>query len=72
MIHSPRTQNRNADDLSRRTNDYENREKKTQNMPKVREGFSYMTQQEFEALPIIPYINKQGRQIPDYSELSLK
>ena len=69
VVHRPRTQHRNADGLSKRTNDYVHREKLIQDMPKVREGFSFMTQQEFEALPRIPYINKQSHPIPEHQEL---
>ena len=68
VIHRPRTQHRNADGLSKRTNDYVHREKLIQEMPKVKEGFSFMTQQEFEALPLVPYINKQGHPIPEHPE----
>jgi len=69
VVHRPRTQHRNADGLSKRTNDYVHRERIAEKMPQVREGFSFMTQKEFDELPTLPYINKHGHFIPDHPEL---
>ena len=58
-IHRPRTQHRNADGLSKRTNDYVHREKIVEKLPEVSKGFSFP----------VPYIDKHGKFIPNYPEL---
>ena len=42
-IHRPRTQHRNVDGLSKRTNDYINREQILEKLPEVIEGFNFMS-----------------------------
>ena len=42
-IHRPRTQHRNVDGLSKRTNDYINREQILEKLPEVSEGFNFMS-----------------------------
>ena len=68
-IHRPRTQHRNADGLSKRTNDYVHREKIVEALPEVSKGFSFMSQKDYEELPTVPYIDKHGKFIPDHPEL---
>ena len=68
-IHRPRTQHRNVDGLSKRTNDYVHREKILEKLPEVSEGFNFMTQEDYEALPTVPYFDKHGRLIPNHPEL---
>ena len=68
-IHRPRVQHRNVDGLSKRTNDYVHREKILEKLPEVSEGFNFMTQKDYEALPTVPYFDKHGRLIPDHPEL---
>ena len=46
-IHRPRTQHRNADGLSKRTNDYVHREKIVEALPEVSKGFSFMSQKDY-------------------------
>ena len=66
-IHRPRTQHRNVDGLSKRTNDYVHREKILEKLPEVSEGFNFITQEDYEALPTVPYFDKHGRLIPPNS-----
>ena len=68
-IHRPRTQHRNADGLSKRTNDYVHRKKIVEALPEVSKGFSFMSQKDYEELPTVPYIDKHGKFIPDHPEL---
>ena len=71
-IHRPRTQHRNVDGLSKRTNDYINREQILEKLPEVSEGFNSMSQKDYEELPTIPYIDKRGHLIPNHPELPRK
>ena len=68
-IHRPRTQHRNADGLSKRTNDYVHREKIVEALPEVSRGFSFMSQKDYEELPTVPYIDKHGKFIRNHPEL---
>ena len=68
-IHRPRTQHRNVDGLSKRTNDYVHREKIVEALPEESKGFSFMSQKDYEDLPTVPYIDKHGKFIPKHPEL---
>ena len=67
-IHRPRTQHRNVDGLSKRTNDYVHREQILEKLPEVSEGFNFMSQEDYDNLPTVPYFDKHSRLIPDYPE----
>ena len=68
-IHRPRTQHRNVDGLSKRTIDYIHREQILEKLPVVSEGFDFMSQQDYDDLPTIPYFDKHGSLIPDHPDL---
>ena len=68
-IHRPRTQNRNADGLSKWTNDYIHRERIVDTLPEVSEGFNFMSKEDYEDIPTVPYFDKRGHLIPDHPEL---
>ena len=68
-VHRPRTQHRNADGLSKRTNDYNHREQILENLPEVSEGFNFMSQKDYNDLPTVPYFNKHDHPIPDHPDL---
>ena len=68
-IHRPRTQNRNVDVLSKRTNDYIHCERIIEKLPEVSKGFNFMSKEDYEDLPTVPYFNKHGHLIPDHPEL---
>ena len=67
--HRPRTQHRNADGLSKRTNDYRWRELQLEKLPSVAEGWNFLSQEEYEQLPTAPWFDIQGRIIPNHPEL---
>ena len=71
IVHRPPpTEHRNADGLSERNNDYVHREKIIQTLSEVSNGFSFMTQKDYEELPAVPYFDKHGSLLPDHSDLS--
>ena len=67
--HRPRTQHRNADGLSKRTNDYKKRERQLNNLPPVAEKWNFLSQDEYDQLPLVPWFDAQGRVIPDHPKL---
>ena len=59
--HRPRTQHRNADDLSKRTNEYRCREQQLAQLPATGERWNFFSAEEFDNLPIAPWFDLQGR-----------
>ena len=68
-VHRPRTQHRNADGLSKKTNDLRAQGKSVETLPEVTKGFSFMSQNDYENLPIVPYIDKHEKFSPNHPEL---
>ena len=68
-VHRPRTQHRNVDGLSKRTNDYIHCEQILGKLPEVSEGFNFMSQKDHDDLPTVPYFDKHVRIIPDHPDL---
>ena len=68
-VHRPRSQHRNVDGLSKRTNDYIHRERILEKLPEVSEGFNFMSQKDYNDLPTVPYFDKHGRIIPYHPDL---
>ena len=71
-VHRPRTQHKNADGLSKRTNDYVHQENNIESLPEVSKGFSFLTQKYYEKLPTVPFFDKHGRLISDHPDLPMK
>ena len=69
MEHQPRTQHRNADGLSQRTNDYRWREQQLEKLPPEAERWYFLSQDEYECLPTAPWFDVQERIIPNNPEL---
>ena len=67
--HRPRTQHRNADGLSKRTNDYKKQEKQLKGLPAIADKWNFLSQEEYDKLPLAPWFNVQGRVIQDQPEL---
>ena len=67
--HRPRTQHRDADGLSKRTNDYRCREKQLAQLPAAGERWNFLSAEEFDNLPIAPWFDLQGRIIPNHPDL---
>ena len=65
----PRTQHRNADGLSERTNDYQWREKQHEELPPVADKRNFLSQEEFDQLPVAPWFDLHGRVIPNHPQL---
>ena len=66
--HRPRTQHRNADGLSKRTNDYRWREKQLE-LPAVTDKWNFLSHEEFDQLPVAPWFDLHGRVIPNHPQL---
>ena len=62
--HRPRTQHRNADGLSKRTNEYRCREKQLAQQPAAGEPWNFLSADEIDKLPVAPRFDLQGRVIP--------
>ena len=67
--HRPRTQHRNADGLSKRTKGYRWREQQLQKQPPAAERLNFVSQDEYEQLPVAPWFDVQGRVIPNHPDL---
>ena len=67
--HRVRTKHHNADGLSKRSNAYIKREKILEANPERAPGFSFMSQEAYDALPITPWLNKQAQPIWNHPDL---
>ena len=67
--HRPRTQRRNAQGLSERTKEYQWREQPPERLPPVAERWNFLSQDEYKRLPTAPWVDIQGRVIPNHPEL---
>ena len=67
--HRPRTQHRNADGLSKRTNEYRCREKQLAQLPAAGQRWNFVSAGEFDKLPVAPWFDLQGRVIPNHPDL---
>ena len=67
--HRVRTKHHNADGLSKRTNAYVKREKILEANPERAPGFSFMSQEAYDALPVTPWLNKQAQPILNHPDL---
>ena len=61
--HRPRTRHTNADGLSKRTNLYVMKEQNLKDEPRVKEGFNFLDQEVYDALPMLTTVDKQRRTI---------
>ena len=69
--HQPRTQHRNADGLSKRTNDCRWRERQLEKVPPIAERWNFLSQDEYERLPTAPWFDQQGRVMSNHPELPI-
>ena len=67
--HRPRTQHRNADGLSKRTNEYRWQERRIAQLPPSGERWNFLSTEEFVQLPTAPWFDVQGRVIPNHPDL---
>ena len=67
--HRMRDKQPNADSLSKKTEFYERLEQKQANQAEIKEGFSFLDKETFEALPLTRWLDKSGHPIPGHPEL---
>ena len=67
-----RDKHQNADSLSKKTEFYESLERKQANQAEIKEGFSFLDKETYEALPLIRWLDKSGHPIPGHPELSVE
>ena len=67
--HRPRTQHRNADGLSKSTNDYKNHGKQLKGLSPIAEKWNFLSQEEYDKFPLTPWFDVHGRVIPDHPNL---
>ena len=70
--HRNRHKNKNADNLSKRTECYERLEEKQANEVKIKVGFSFLDKETKDKLPLTRWIEKSGHPIPGHPELPVE
>ena len=67
-----RYKHQNADSLSKKTEFYERLEQKQANQAEIKEGFSFLDKETYEALPLTKWLDKSGHPIPGHPELPVE
>ena len=67
-----RDKHQNADSLSKKTEFYEKLEQKQANQAEIKEGFSFLDKETYEALPLTRWLDKSGHPIPGHPELPVE
>ena len=67
--HRMRDKHQNADNLSQKTEFSERLEQKQANQAEIKEGFSFLDKEIYEALPLTSWWDKSGHPIPGHPEL---
>ena len=70
--HRVRDKHQNADSLSKKTEFYERLEQKQANQAEIKEGFSFLDKETYEALPLTRWLDKSGHPIPGHPELPVE
>ena len=70
--HRMRDKHQNADSLSKKTEFYERLEQKQANQAEIKEGFSFLDKETYEALPLMRWLDKSGHPIPGHPELPVE
>ena len=70
--HRMRDKHQNADSLSKKTEFYERLEQKQANQAEIKEGFSFLDKENYEALPLTRCLEKSGNPIPGHPELPVE
>ena len=70
--HRMRDKHQNADSLSKKTEFYERLEQKQANQAEIKEGFSFLDKETYEALPLTRWLDESGHPIPGHSELPVE
>ena len=67
-----RDEHQNADSLSKKTEFYERLEQKQANQAEIKEGFSFLDKETYEALPLMRWLDKSGHPIRGHPELPVE
>ena len=70
--HRMRDKHQNADSLSKKTEFYERLEQKQANQAEIKEGFSFLDKETYEALSLTRWLDKSGHPIPGHPELPVE
>ena len=70
--HRMRDKHQNADRLSKKTEFYERLEQKQANQAEIKEGFSFLDKETYEALPLTRWLDKSGHPIQGHPELPME
>ena len=70
--HRMRDKHQNADSLSKKSEFYERMEQKQANQAEIKEGFSFLDKETYEALPLTRWLDKSGHPIPGHPELPVE
>ena len=70
--HTKREKHQNADSLSKKTEFYERLEQKQANQAEIKEGFSFLNKENYEALPLARWLDKSGHPILGQPELPVE
>ena len=70
--HRMRDKHQNADSLSKKTEFYERLEQKPANQAEIKEGFSFLEKETYEALPLTRWLDKSGHPILGNPELPVE
>ena len=70
--HRMRDKHQNAGSLSKKTEFYERLEQKQANQAEIKEGFSFLDKESYEALPLTRWLDKSGHPIPGHPELPVE
>ena len=70
--HRMRDKHQNNDSLSKKTEFYERLEQKQANQAEIKEGFSFLDKETYEALPLTRWLDKSGHPIPGHPELPVE
>ena len=70
--HRMRDKHQNDDSLSKKTEFYERLEQKQANQAEIKEGFSFLDKETYEALPLTRWLDKSGHPIPGHPELPVE
>ncbi len=67
--HRLREKQFNADRLSKKTEFFEEHEEYDRNKPAVASGFRFLSQDTYDQLEAVPWLNRDGNEIPDEAEM---
>ena len=70
--HRRRDKHQNAESLSKKTEFYERLEQKQANQAEIKEGFSFLDKETFEALALTRWLGKSGHPFPGHPEFPVE